>query len=199
MTDPRTIRTTYDHHVYDGRIDRTISFRPATRERDLGRLHRWLNREHVLPYWELDEPLPAFVRAFEGKLADEHLVPYIGCLDHVPMSYWEAYWAAEDTLANHYDACPTDRGLHLLIGPPEYLGKGYAEPLLREMTALQFAHPDTERVVAEPDARNDRAIAVFEACGFEPRFEFEFPEEEKDALLVVCERDRFEEKREVAR
>ncbi len=199
MTDPRTIRTTYDHHVYDGCIDRTISFRPATRERDLGRLHRWLNREHVLPYWELDEPLPAFARAFEGKLADEHLVPYVGCLDHVPMSYWEAYWAAEDTLANHYDACPTDRGLHLLIGPPEYLGKGYAEPLLREMTALQFAHPDTERVVAEPDARNDRAIAVFEACGFEPRFEFEFPEEEKDALLVVCERDRFEEKREVAR
>lgn len=192
MTDPRTIRTTYDHHVYDSRIDRTISFRPATTERDLGRLHRWLNSEHVLPYWELDEPLPAFERAFEEKLADEHLVPYIGCLDHVPMSYWEAYWTADDPLANHYEARPSDRGLHLLIGPPEYLEKGYAVPLLREMTALQFAHPEVERVVAEPDARNERAIAAFEACGFESRFEFEFGEEDKEALLVVCERERFE-------
>ncbi|MEM4780635.1 MAG: GNAT family N-acetyltransferase [Halalkalicoccus sp.] len=195
MTDPRTIRTEYDHHVYDDRIDRTISFRPATADRDLGRLHRWLNAEHVLPYWALDEPLPAFERALSGKLDDEHLTPYVGCLDHVPMSYWEAYWAGEDPLANHYEARPSDRGIHLLIGPPEYLGQGYAAPLLREMTALQFVHPEVERVVAEPDARNGRAIAVFEDCGFEPRFAFEFPEEDKEALLVTCDRDRFERRR----
>ncbi len=196
MTDSHaTIANEYDHRSYDDGIDREIAFRPAAMERALGRLHRWLNSEHVLPYWELDEALPAFERALFKKLDDDHLTPYIGCLDHVPMSYWEVYWAAEDSLANHYDARPTDRGLHLLIGPPEYLGAGYAASLLREMTALQFAHPDTVRVVAGPDAGNDRAIAVFEECGFEPRFEFD--EEEKAALLVVCEREHFE--REVAR
>lgn len=198
MTDPHaTVANEYDHRRYDVRIDREIAFRPAAMERDLGRLHRWLNSSHVLPYWELDEALPAFERTLSKKFDDDHLTPYIGCLDHVPMSYWEAYWTSEDPLANHYDACPSDRGIHLLIGPSEYIGKGYAAPLLREMTALQFAHPDTERVVAEPDARNDRAIAVFEECGFEPRFGFEFDEEGKEALLVVCDRERFE--REVSR
>lgn len=198
MTDPHaTVANEYDHQAYDEGIDRTISFRPAAMEADLGRLHRWFNCSHVLPYWQLDEALPAFRRALAEKLDDDHLTPYVGCLDHVPMSYWEAYWAAEDSLANHYDVDPADRGLHLLIGPPEYLGEGYAAPLLRQMTAFQFVHPDTERVVAEPDARNDRAISVFEECGFEPRSEFEFEEEEKAALLVICERERFE--REVAR
>ena len=181
----------YELRRRDPSIDREIAFRRA-RPADVGRLHAWLNREHVLPYWRLDDPLPAFRRAFDAKLDDDHLAPYVGCLDRVPMSYWERYWAAEDPVADHYDARPADQGLHLLIGPPEYLGEGYAAPLLRAMTALAFRHPGTERVIAEPDARNERAIRAFEACGYEPAFEFEFPAEEKEAALVICERDRFE-------
>ncbi|WP_394345820.1 GNAT family N-acetyltransferase [Halegenticoccus tardaugens] len=191
--DPAAIVTApYDYQRHDPEIDRTISFRPATMGADLGRLHRWLNEEHVLPYWRLDHPLPVFRKRLAEKLADDHLTPYVGCLDHVPMSYWERYWAADDPLADHYDARPADQGVHLLVGAPEYLGRGYATPLLRSMTEFALRHPETDRVVAEPDARNERAIRVFEACGYEPVREFEFPAEEKTALLVVCERERFE-------
>lgn len=182
----------YQYHRYDPEIDRVIAFRPASMESDLGRLHVWLNSDHVLPYWQLDDPLPAFQGKLAEKLADDHLTPYVGSLDHVPMSYWERYWVADDPLARHYDAEPADQGLHLLIGPPEYLGEGYATPLLRAMTAFAFRHPETDRVVAEPDARNERAIRVFERCGYEPVRKFEFPEEDKTALLVACDRDRFE-------
>lgn len=193
MTGPDAIiAADYDYQAHDRRIDRTISLRQATLERDLGRLHAWLGSEHVKPYWQLDLPLPAFRDRLVSKLSDDHLTPYVGCLDHVPMSYWECYRAAENDVANHYDAAPTDRGVHLLIGPEEYLGRGYARPLLRAVVAMQFRDPETERVIAEPDARNDRAIAVFEDCGFEPRREFRFEEAEKDAVLVVCERERFE-------
>ena len=193
MTGPDAIiAADYDYQAHDRRIDRTISLRQATLERDLGRLHAWLGSEHVKPYWQLDLPLPAFRDRLVSKLSDDHLTPYVGCLDHVPMSYWECYRTAENDVANHYDAAPTDRGVHLLIGPEEYLGRGYARPLLRAVVAMQFRDPETERVIAEPDARNDRAIAVFEDCGFEPRREFRFEEAEKDAVLVVCERERFE-------
>ncbi|AQL42891.1 GNAT family N-acetyltransferase [Halorientalis sp. IM1011] len=193
MTGPdATIATNYDYQTYDSRIDRTISLRRATMERDLGRLHTWLGSDHVKPYWQLDLPLPAFRDQFAAKLADEHLTPYVGCLDHVPASYWECYWAAEDDVANHYDADPADQGLHLLVGPTEFLGQGYAVPLLQAVVAMQFRHADTDRVIAEPDARNERAIGVFEQCGFEPRAEFHFPEAGKDALLMICDRDEFE-------
>jgi RimJ/RimL family protein N-acetyltransferase len=146
----------------------------------------------VQPDWELDLPLPAFRDRLAGKLADDHLTPYVGCLDGVPMSYWECYRAAEDDLAAHYDAHPADRGVHLLVGPEEFLGQGYAKPLLRAAVAMQFRHPETRRVVAEPDARNERVHRVFEGCGFERRDEFRFEEAEKDAVLYVCDRDRFE-------
>ncbi|QLC35163.1 acetyltransferase (plasmid) [Halarchaeum sp. CBA1220] len=193
MTDPTlTVNDDYDYRTYDRDIDRQLAFRPASESRDLGRLHRWLGSEHVQPYWELDLPLPAFRERLREKLADDHLTPYIGCLDHVPMSYWECYWAAEDDVAVHYDADPADRGVHLLIGPTEYLGQGYAVPLLRAVTAMQFRHPETDRVVAEPDARNDAARRVFEHCGFRDEGEFRFEEAEKDARLLVCERERFE-------
>lgn len=177
-----------DYRTYDPTLERTIAFRRASMERDLERLHAWLNAEHVLPYWQLNDPLPEFRAAFREKLDDEHLVPYIGSLDHVPMSYWECYWAADDELAGYCDTDPTDQGIHLLIGPQEYLGKGYAIPLVRAVTEMQFTHPETDRILTEPDVRNETVIHVFEECGFEPRRKLELPE--KDALLLVCEREQ---------
>ncbi|WP_049929126.1 GNAT family N-acetyltransferase [Halopiger goleimassiliensis] len=182
----------YDFAYYDETIDRHIGFRPVDLERDLGRLHAWLGSDHVKPYWDLDEPLPAFRETCREKLADDHQTLYIGFLDHVPMSYWETYWAAEDDLAAYYDVRPGDRGVHLLLGPPEYLGGGFATPLLRAMMAFQFRHPDTDRVVGEPDARNQPVLEVAKRCGCELRGEFTFHEEEKTATLVTCPRERFE-------
>jgi acetyl CoA:N6-hydroxylysine acetyl transferase len=193
MTRPNaTIAADYDYQTYDRSIKKTISLRQTAPERDLGRLHAWLGSDHVKPYWQLDLPLPAFRDRLTEKLADGHLTPYIGCLDYVPMSYWECYWAADDDVANYYDADPTDQGVHLLIGPEEYLGHGYALPLMRAVVTMQFRHLETDQIVAEPDARNDRVIHIFEKCGFEPRKEFYFDEAGKDALLLICERDRFE-------
>ncbi|NUB90338.1 acetyltransferase [Haloterrigena sp. SYSU A121-1] len=182
----------YDFEYYDETIDRHIGFRPVDLERDLGRLHAWLGSDHVKPYWRLDEPLPEFRATLREKLADDHQTLYVGCLDHVPMSYWERYWVAKDDLAAYYDADPADQGIHLLIGPEEYLGQGYGTALLRAMIAFQFRHPETRRVVAEPDARNDAVLAAAQRCGCELERRFEFAEEEKTARLVVCERERFE-------
>ncbi|MFB1064371.1 GNAT family N-acetyltransferase [Natrinema sp. H-ect4] len=187
-----TVVSDYDFEYYDETIDRHIGFRPVSLERDLGRLHAWFGSAHVKPYWDLDEPLPAFRETLREKLADDHQTLYVGCLDHVPMSYWERYWAAEDDLAAYYDAKPADQGIHLLLGPIEYVGEGYAAPLLRAMLAFQFSHPETDRVVGEPDARNEAVLGLAGRCGFEFRREFEFEEEEKTASFVVCTRERFE-------
>jgi RimJ/RimL family protein N-acetyltransferase len=189
----RIIRDDYVYQTYDRTVDATLSFRPATMERDLGRLHTWLGSDHVKPFWQLDLPLPQFRERFAGKLKDDHLTPYIGYVDHVPMSYWEVYWAAEDDLAHYYDAEPGDQGAHVLIGPEEYLGRGYSIPLARELAVMQFSHPETERAVLEPDVRNEIMIYVLETLGFERQTEFYFEEEDKEAALMLCTRERFEE------
>lgn len=195
VTGPKqTVESEYSYHTYASEIEKSIAFREVDLSRDLGRLHRWLNEPHVLPYWTQDDPLPEVRDTISERAANEDQSLYIGHVDHVPMSYWESYWAAADGISEYYDADPADQGIHLLIGPPEYLGQGYATPLLKRMTAFQFRHDETRRVVTEPDVRNETAIHVFENCGFEARREVEM--EAKDALLMVCTRETFE--REVA-
>lgn len=106
----------YAYRVRDETIDRTIAFAEVDPALDVDRLHAWLGSDHVKPYWQLDLPKPAFRAKLDEKLADDHLTPYVGLLDHTPMSYWEAYRAADDVVAECYDAAPEDRGVHLLIG-----------------------------------------------------------------------------------
>lgn len=191
MTCPREIvRSGYSFQTTNESIEKVISFREVSIDRDLGRLHTWLNSEHVLPYWQQNDPLPQVRDTIAGRAANEEQTLYIGYLDHTPMSYWESYWPSADRIAEYYDADPTDQGIHLLIGPPEYLGQGYATPLLKAMTTFQFQHPETRRIVTEPDVRNETAIHVFENCGFEPQREIELPD--KTGLLMFCRRETFE-------
>lgn len=180
----------YAYHCRDPEIDRSIGFAEVDPVNDFERLHTWLSYDHVKPYWQLDLPRREFRFKLDSKLTDNHLTPYVGLLDHVPMSYWETYQAIDDLVGQYYDAAPTHRGVHLLIGPPEYLGCGYARPLLKAITAFQFETTDAIKVISEPDTRNDRAIHVFEQCGYEAQRTIDLPE--KEALLMFCDRDRFQ-------
>lgn len=190
MTGPDvTIARDYDYQTHDQVTNRMISLRQASIERDLGPLHQWLCSDHVKRYWQFDLPLPVFRETFRERLVDDYPTPCVECLnrDHVPMSYW----AAKDDVANHYNA-DLDQDVHLLIGPEEYLGDGYALPLMRAVVTMRFRHPETDQAIAESDARNERVIHVFEKCGFKPREELYFDETKNDALLLVHEYERFE-------
>ena len=176
---------------HDPEIGSEIFFREATVAEDLHRIHDWMNRDHVIPFWGLARPVEGIRSYIEDNLADTHQNPYIGCLDDEPMSYWEAYSVPGDIVGRYYEADPADRGVHLLIGPPEYLSRGFALPLLRAMTAFQFSCPGTQRVVAEPDVRNEHMIHVFENCGYVKQKEIELPD--KRAALMFCDKVRFDE------
>jgi acetyl CoA:N6-hydroxylysine acetyl transferase len=186
----RPRNSTLAHRVFDGEIGGEISFRPATIEEDLERVHAWMNEPHVIPFWQMAWPVEKIERYLRDLLDDPHVTPYIGLLDGEPMSYWEAYRAADDVVATCYPAERDDQGVHLLIGPPEFVGKGYALPLLRAMVSFQFRHDATRRVVAEPDIRNERMIHVFERCAFEFQREIDLPD--KRAALMFCHRESFE-------
>ncbi|AFC33262.1 GNAT family N-acetyltransferase [Paenibacillus mucilaginosus] len=178
------------YEIFHPGIGRRISFRPVTLEEDFERLFDWQHQTHVIPFWNLNISREAYRAHLEAFLADTHQTLYIGELDGVPMSYWEAYWCDRDIIGKYYDALPGDQGIHLLIGPPEYLGKGYALPLLQAMTAFQFQRGETDKIIAEPDARNSKMIHVFEQCGFVFQKHVDLPD--KTGALMFCERSRFD-------
>ncbi|WP_318153748.1 GNAT family N-acetyltransferase [Paenibacillus vietnamensis] len=171
-------------------MGKTISFRPVTMKDDLLRLHAWHQEPHVVPFWQLNLPLDAYRSHLERFLADTHHTLCMGELDGVPMSYFESYWSESDIIGRYYDVEEGDQGVHLLIGPPEYLGQGYAQPLLMALMRVQFLHEETRRIVAEPDIRNAKMRHIFEKCGF--RFQREVHLPDKTAALMLCERETFE-------
>lgn len=174
--------------VFDPNIKKEIVFRPVGIQ-DVDMLHRWMHQEHVIPFWKRNLSFTEYKRHLQEFLADDHQQLYIGSLDQTAMSYWETYWVKEDILGNYYDYDPADQGVHLLIGPPEFLGKGYATPLLQAITFLLFQQDQTQKVVAEPDVRNEKMIHVFEKCGYVFQREINLPD--KRAALMFCERDQF--------
>ncbi|AOC57226.1 MULTISPECIES: GNAT family N-acetyltransferase [Bacillus] len=170
-----------------------IRFIRAEYERDVRLVHKWMQEEYVHPFWHLNIPFPAFEKHFYQAIHDPHQTLYLGTIDGTPMSYFEAYNVKGDVIESYYQPSPHDQGIHLLIGEPDYVGKGFAAPLLQAMTAFQFEqNKRTEKIVAEPDIRNEKMIHVFEKCGFERVKPVNLPD--KTGLLMFCDRERFERK-----
>jgi acetyl CoA:N6-hydroxylysine acetyl transferase len=175
---------------YDSTIGKTLSFVKVDLERDVSLLHKWQQQPYVIPYWKLDISFKEYEKHLEKFLADKHQTLYLGLIDGVSMSYWEAYWVKGDVVEDCYDPHPEDQGIHLLIGEEAYLGKGYALPLLRTIVHFQLQSQGTEKVIAEPDIRNEKMIHVFEKCGFTKVKPIDLPD--KTGMLMYCHRETFE-------
>ncbi|MDT9685367.1 GNAT family N-acetyltransferase [Streptomyces sp. TRM76323] len=154
---------------------------------DAGLVHAWMNDPEVAAFWEMAQPVERIAAYLREQVGSAHSTPYIGCVDGTPMSYWEVYRADLDPLRHHYPARPRDAGVHLLLGPSAYRGRGLGTALLRAVSDwLLRADPYAERVVAEPDVRNERSVRAFERAGFRLVGQIDLPG--KRAALMVRER-----------
>ncbi|MFM9370280.1 GNAT family N-acetyltransferase [Streptomyces sp. Da 82-17] len=154
---------------------------------DLAAVHAWMNDPEVARFWEMPLPEQQIEAYLREQRASAHSTPYLGCIDGTPMSYWELYRADLDPLAAHYAAKPRDAGVHLLLGPSDFRGRGLGARLLRAVSDWQLAvQPYAERVVAEPDVRNVRSVRAFERAGFRKVRELDLPD--KRAAFMVRER-----------
>lgn len=88
---------------------------------------------------------------------------------------------------------PGDFGIHVLIGPVAVGGhteRGFTAALLTVFLRYLFdADPSRQRIVAEPDARNERAVARSLRAGFVLGPEVQLPG--KRARLVFLAREAF--------
>lgn len=162
---------------------------PVQIERDLPRIHRWMNDPAVAAFWELAGPEAVTEEHLCRQLAgDGRSVPCLGVLAGTPMSYWEIYRADIDPLARHYPAQAHDTGIHLLIGPVADRGRGLGGVLIRAVAGLLLdKRPACTRVVAEPDIRNTPSVAAFLSAGFRFFAEVDLPA--KRAALMVRDRN----------
>lgn len=138
-------------------------------EDDLPMLHDWLNRPHIVEWWQGNRPTLQQVRDhyLPRVLARENVTPYIGLLDGKPLAYAQSYvalgagggWWEDET-------DPGVRGIDQSIAYPELLGRGFGTQLVRALVSLLFDNPRVTKVQTDPAPANLRAIRCYEKAGF---------------------------------
>ncbi|MFI9638680.1 GNAT family N-acetyltransferase [Micromonospora sp. NPDC051925] len=165
-----------------------VSIRPVEPDRDVEVIHDWVTRERSR-FWGMGDASRERVReiyTYLDSLATHHA--YLVHRDGRPVALFQTYEPAADPVGQCYDVRPGDFGIHLLIGPPD----GGAEPgftgvLLDAFLAFVLVDPTRLRIVAEPDARNARAVDRLVRAGFVPGPQIDLPD--KRAQLLFLDRD----------
>lgn len=138
-------------------------------EKDLGMLHRWLNRSHIVEWWGGERPsLEEVHKDYHPRvLGESNITPYIGLLNGRPFAYAQSYIALGSGDGWWQDETdPGVRGIDQSIADPDLLGQGYGMLLVRALVDLLFTDPLVSKIQTDPAPQNLRAIRCYEKAGF---------------------------------
>ena len=142
-----------------------IEFRPLTVASDIDLVHGWMQQAHVVPWWGLEGPRDGVRDYLFARVQIKHRDLWIVSDGATPVAYVETFVVAQDPLAERYDSQPGDRGFELLVGPPERLGDGTAQRVVRRLVTVLLNQSAITRVVCACDERNTRLLAFCRALG----------------------------------
>ncbi|MFD5487426.1 GNAT family N-acetyltransferase [Streptomyces virginiae] len=144
-----------------------VTVTPVDPAADAGLIHGWVTQERAR-FWGMGEASLELVREIYedvDRRTTHHA--FIVALDGVPAGLFQTYECEADRVSECYDVQPGDVGMHLLIGPGEGAPRpGFSAALMTGFLSFVFSDPAARRLVAEPDARNTKAIARLERSGF---------------------------------
>ncbi|MET8748837.1 GNAT family N-acetyltransferase [Streptomyces sp. NPDC004667] len=168
-------RTPVHTHLVEG--FGTVTITPVDPAADSAQIHSWVTEERAR-FWgmgEADRELVQEIYEDVDRRTTHHA--FMVGLDGEQVALFQTYDCAEDRVSECYEVRPGDVGVHLLIGPSGGAARhGFTGGLMEAFLAYLFTDGGALRVVAEPDARNAKAIALLERTGFELGPEVELPE-----------------------
>ena len=160
-------------------------------DRDLARLHDWLNRPHVAEWWEGAVSFDHVREYFTADIANPVIDPMLACLDGEPVGYVQVYrvmgadpeWWQDET-------DPGARGIDQFLANADQLNQGLGSRMVREFVARIFADPAVTKIQTDPSPRNGRAIRAYEKAGFRRVAEVDTPD--GPAILMRIERSEWQ-------
>ncbi|MEV0400420.1 GNAT family N-acetyltransferase [Actinoallomurus sp. NPDC050550] len=170
-----------------------FAVRPVDPADDAALLHAWVTHPKSV-FWMMGDASPSdVVSEFEAIVARPGHDAYLGLHEGRPAFLVERYDPRRE-LGEVYDVRPGDVGMHFLAAPTDTPIHGFTRAVIVTVMELLFAEPGTRRVVVEPDVRNTAVHALNAAVGFEVVGTVSLPD--KQALLSVCTRERYEATRD---
>jgi RimJ/RimL family protein N-acetyltransferase len=186
----RTPRLTRDA-AQPAACDVDVELPPVEVARDLNTLHDWSGRAHVREYWDLGRSRADVARYLESKIGSGYLQPHLIRINGENAGYAELYQYNLDPVAGYFPGQPGDRGWHIFLGEERFIGSGYAVYAGREILRQLFAYADCQRVLCEPDERNERMLRFVRKIGHRQVATVDLPD--KRARIMECTRANFQE------
>ena len=161
--------------------------RPLQLDGDIPFIHDWVNREYAV-YWQLQNSTVEKVKGmYAGLIATAHIQPFMGFFNGKPAFLVEFYKAKEDRIGAYYEAGEGDYGFHILMAPVEKRIPDFTFHVFKVIMDFMFSEDKVERLIVEPDARNEKIHVLNKRAGFEYQGVVELPE--KTAHLAFCTRE----------
>ncbi len=152
-------------------------------------IHYWVNQQYAR-YWGMQNTSLAEVKTYYQALIDsDHTQVYLGCHEDMPAFLLECYAPSKAAVGAHYPVQSGDRGMHFLVAPADTAIPNFTFCVMTVIMEFLFSDPDCERVVVEPDARNEKIHVLNRRAGFVYQRLIELPE--KTAHLAFCSKDQF--------
>lgn len=165
-----------------------ITVKPLCLERDINIIHQWVNESYALEFWQMQGPVEGLHQHYKKFMASGIGYSLMCFLKHRPIAQVDFYDVTNDEIKDLYNAKPGDHGIHLLMAP-------YQKPLPRlstnvMITSLAYLFTlSIDRVMGEPDVRNEKANELVRRTGF--RFMKEIRMSYKQANLYYYTREDF--------
>ncbi|MGW6707092.1 GNAT family N-acetyltransferase [Streptomyces sp. NPDC054956] len=175
MTTSPATRQPVHTHLVEG--FGTVTLTPVDPAADSELIHAWVNEERAAFWGMVGASRELVQEIYEDVDRRTTHRAYLARREGTPVALFQTYDCAEDRVSECYEVQPGDVGAHLLIGPDQGTAEqGFTAALLTAFLAYLVSDGTTRRVIAEPDARNDKAIARLMRTGFELGPEVELPE-----------------------
>ncbi|MCP3817175.1 acetyltransferase [Streptomyces sp. A3M-1-3] len=145
----------------------TVRVVPVDPAADAGVIHRWVIEERAR-FWGMgdasrEQVLEIYTHL--DSLTTHHA--FLALLGDEPVALFQTYEPSADRVGECYDVDPGDVGVHLMLGPAAGEPRpGYTAALLSVFVSHVLSVPGRQRIVAEPDARNEKAITRLQRTGF---------------------------------
>ncbi|QIX28374.1 acetyltransferase [Nocardioides sp. JQ2195] len=166
-----------------------LTLEPLAVERDLPLLHAWVTHPRSV-FWEMQgATLEEVAREYDAITADPHHHAWLGRADGVPQFLAETYDPRHGPLAGLPEVVAGDLGMHVLVAPPSAHRPGFTTDVFRAVMDFCFDDPAVQRVVVEPDVRNEKIATINAGAGFVVEREVDLGH--KTAALSSCTRSAY--------
>lgn len=126
---------------------------------------------------------------YSDLIRTEHIQPFMGFYNDKPAFLVEFYWAFKDRIGEYYDVQTGDYGFHILMAPADTPVRNFSWNVFTVLMDFMFSEEKVERLIVEPDARNEKIHLLNKRAGFRYHHLINLPE--KTAQLAFCTREQY--------